>query len=203
MESSSPNGFLELLETQVTLSNDARLAARRITTRRKWEKGTRLFQAGSICPALVYLVSGAVRSCTINDRQQEITYFLFFEGGLVTDYRSLITGEESRFDFKALENCVGDWVRGQDLFVLVNRHPELLQAAMRFSQQAYVTLDRRTESLMLDSPEARYRCFLTEFGDRAARVPHHVLSTWLGVRPESLSRIRKRIGLTRTILTHS
>jgi CRP-like cAMP-binding protein len=170
----------------------------RAIIRRQWSRGERVFRAGNPCPALVYLSHGAIRSYTINDRHQEVTYFLFFEGALVVDYRSLITGEASRFDFEVMQDAQGEWVSARNLTVLVARFPELQKAARLFSDQAYIALDRRAESLLLDSPEARYLRFIEEFGDQVDRIPQHVLSTWLGVRPESLSRIRKRLKLHRS-----
>ncbi len=197
MLSAIPSGLVELIETRVALSDAARTAMTQVVVPRKWSRGERIFRAGYPCPALVYLSQGAIRSFTINDRQQEVTYFLFFEGALVVDYRSLITGEVSRFDFEVLHDAQGEWVSARAIAVLVARYPEFQKAARLFSEQSYVMLDRRAESLLLDSPEVRYLRFMEEFGDKADQVPQHVLSTWLGVRPESLSRIRQRLGLHR------
>jgi CRP-like cAMP-binding protein len=48
-------------------------------------------------------------------------------------------------------------------------------------------------SFILDSPEERYRQFEKQHGDLLLRVPHHMIASYLGITPVSLSRIRKRL----------
>jgi CRP-like cAMP-binding protein len=48
-------------------------------------------------------------------------------------------------------------------------------------------------SFILDNPEERYKKFELEHGDLLLRVPHHIIASYLGITPVSLSRIRKRL----------
>jgi CRP-like cAMP-binding protein len=160
-------------------------------------KGELILRPGELCDSLWFLVDGAMRSHSTNEKGDEFTYFLFFESSFVTDYRSLVTREPSRFSIEAMEHCRLEVLRHRSLNAMLERYPEGLKIVRALDEAAYVELDRRTESLLFDSAADRYRRFLSEYSEQAGRVPQYVLASWLGIKPESLSRIRRKLGLGR------
>ncbi len=161
-------------------------------------KNELILRPGESCDSLWFLVDGAMRSYSVNGKGDEFTYFLFFESSFVTDYRSLVTGEPSRFSIEALEPCRLEVLALRSLNAILERYPEGLKIVRALDEAAYVELDRRTESLLLESAADRYRRFLSEYAEQAGRIPQYVLASWLGIKPESLSRIRRKLGLGRS-----
>lgn len=63
----------------------------------------------------------------------------------------------------------------------------------KIAEQRFINAQKLFVSFLLDSPEARYQQFLTHHGDLLLRIPHHVIGSYLGITPVSLSRIRRRL----------
>jgi CRP/FNR family transcriptional regulator, anaerobic regulatory protein len=61
------------------------------------------------------------------------------------------------------------------------------------AEQRFINAQLLLSSFILDSPEERYRKFEDMHGDLLLRVPHHMIASYLGITPVSLSRIRKRL----------
>ncbi|RYZ20118.1 MAG: hypothetical protein EOO10_23570 [Chitinophagaceae bacterium] len=65
--------------------------------------------------------------------------------------------------------------------------------ARKVAEQRFINAQLLLSSFILDSPEERYRKFEGQHGDLLLRVPHHIIASYLGITPVSLSRIRKRL----------
>jgi hypothetical protein len=63
----------------------------------------------------------------------------------------------------------------------------------KVAEQRFINAQRILSSFILDSPEDRYRKFEEQNKDLLQRVPQHIIASFLGITPVSLSRIRKRI----------
>ena len=136
-----------------------------------------------------------MRSHTVNLQGDEITYFLFFESAFVADLRSLVSRQASRFVIEAIEPCRVNLLSRSALEQLYAHHPASLAIYAAIVEAAYIEVDRRMESLLLQSAAERYRHFLARYAPQAARIPQYILASWLGIKPESLSRIRRKLGL--------
>jgi DNA-binding MarR family transcriptional regulator len=61
-------------------------------------------------------------------------------------------------------------------------------------EYVYVNLIHQVNSLYNDPPELRYQVFLTRFPDMGQRIPQYYIASYIGIKPQSLSRIRKRMS---------
>ncbi|WP_291033697.1 hypothetical protein [Dyadobacter sp. 50-39] len=60
--------------------------------------------------------------------------------------------------------------------------------------EVYVTAIHQISSLYTDSPEQRYQNLFDNFPDIAQRIPQYYIASYVGIKPQSLSRIRKRLA---------
>jgi CRP-like cAMP-binding protein len=65
--------------------------------------------------------------------------------------------------------------------------------ARKIAEQRFINAQLILSSYILDSPEERWKKFEATNGDLLLRVPHHMIASFLGITPVSLSRIRKRL----------
>ena len=65
--------------------------------------------------------------------------------------------------------------------------------ARKVAEQRFINAQMMLASFILDSTEERYCKFEEQHGDLLLRVPHHIIASYLGITPVSLSRIRKRL----------
>jgi CRP/FNR family transcriptional regulator, anaerobic regulatory protein len=190
-------GMIDTLIGRFAIDGNLEKKIRTMTSTKTYGKGEYVFRAGGVFDTMQFLRSGSMRSSALTPSGDEITYFLFFEESFVGDFRSLVTGETSRFSIQAMEPSVADVFSGKKLFELMASYPALQEIVRVFVQESYIQLDKRMESLFIDSVEDRYRQFLKNFGHTAKRVPQYIQASYLGVKPESLSRIRRRLGMIR------
>ncbi|MES1225493.1 MAG: Crp/Fnr family transcriptional regulator, partial [Bacteroidota bacterium] len=116
------------------------------------------------------------------------------EGWWIGDMYSSITGEPAEHSIDAIEDS--------ELLLLTNQAREqLLQEAPVFErffrlllQNSFIALQRRLKGNIILTAEEKYKNFISLYPNIVQRVPQHNIASFLGITPESLSRIRKQIA---------
>jgi CRP-like cAMP-binding protein len=114
------------------------------------------------------------------------------EGSWYTDFESFATGGPSREYVQALEASEVVQIEKSDLEKLYREYPNLERAGRLLTESALVGIHQRNQMLTLESPELRYERLCEESPSLVNRLPQYYLASYLNIRPESLSRIRKR-----------
>lgn len=125
---------------------------------------------------------------------EERTTYFFFENHLLSAYTSCLTGQPSRVTIEALSD--GCYLRFP--YAVLTGLLEQCMAWQKFgrllAEYLGLGLEERMVSLLLLSPEERYRALLTGTQRKILeRVPQHYVANYLGMTPVSLSRIRNRL----------
>lgn len=158
------------------------------------QKGDYLLQAGQVCRRVSFVASGLVRAYkTIRD--QEFTMFFAFGGEYITDYASFLTRTPSDTYLHALEPSEVVHLNYEDMQLGYEQYPVWQKYGRLIAEHIYILLDRRTHMLQTFSPEEMYLSLLREAPRVIEKVPQHYIASYLGIQPESLSRIRKRVSL--------
>jgi CRP-like cAMP-binding protein len=158
---------------------------------KKIKKQESLLMKGDVCKNIYFVQSGAVKQFYISDGK-EFVQNLFIEGNIVVDFNSLITQTSVASYFEALE--------GTELFVLSYHNFKAICAAKpEFSLQMKICISRMNAykiNLLLRS-EGRMRCrkFLENESQVSQNLPQKLVASYLGIPPETLSKIRKRMSL--------
>ena len=124
---------------------------------------------------------------------EEITGQFFFENGWYTDYESFLLQKPSKQNIDALEPTELILLSKSDLFNLYITIPKFEKFGRIMAENAFMGLRNRTELLTQQSAEERYLKLVKERPKVIERVPQHYIASYLGIKPPSLSRIRKRI----------
>lgn len=151
-----------------------------------------LLWPGEVATKMQFVHRGLLRAYFPKDGE-DLTYFFFSEGQFVTAYTSYLTGQPSKMFIEALEDCELITFTKADVDALQNQYPDIERFSHRMSQQTYLLLDARMSDFQFKSLEERYQSFLAQYGTIFQRVPQHVVASYLGVKPESLSRIKQRM----------
>jgi CRP-like cAMP-binding protein len=123
-----------------------------------------------------------------------MTGHIFFEDEFVADYQSFLTQQPSLVTIQALEASELLCLSHQAIQTLYEVVPAWQKMGRLIAESVYLCAQKRTASLLLDTPEARYMNLLNEHPDIFERVSQYVIASYLGVAPETLSRIKKRLG---------
>ena len=147
---------------------------------------------GAVCRHLYFLDRGLLRFFQWIDGEDK-TKFFTFEEQLFTAQQSYHTQQPAQETIQALEDSTLLLIhreQAQKLYQEVATWPA-------FIQQVRLQVSGWTEELLMESlnetAEQRYRRMLDEYPQRTQRIPLKHLASYLGIAPESLSRIRKKI----------
>lgn len=156
----------------------------------------RLLIAGDVCEQLAFVTQGLLMSQSISSKK-EASCDLFAEGDFATNYVSFLTAEPSTVEIVALEPSALLVISKQALQNLYDTLPEVERLGRMIAEDRFVASVHRAGSLLSESPAERYRALSLSRPDLLQRVPQYLLARWLGVTPESLSRIRQRLARQR------
>ncbi len=164
---------------------------------RTLRKKEMLLSAGQVCHNAFFINQGCLRYFYLVDGEEKTGQF-FFEGDWYTDFVSFISGKPSDESIQALEECSLLVLSRQDLLDLFDQIPTFERFGRLTAEQAVLGIKARNASLINQSPEQRYLRLLKNRPKVVARLPQHYIASFLNIKPESLSRIRKRLADNRS-----
>lgn len=123
---------------------------------------------------------------------KDITKDLGFAGAFAVSYGSALQGEPARVAISAVEDCVVTTWSWADFIGAFGRNMEWESMRRRLAERMFVRKETRELSFLLDDARGRYEAALRSFPPDLERVPQHVLASYLGITPESLSRLKRR-----------
>lgn len=156
------------------------------------KKGDFFLADGQVCKHAGFIEKGLVRYY-INADGEEKTYEFGQENNFVCNYESFLPQTPSSKIIQALEDCEMRVISYAGLQVFYRS----VKGAERFGrlviEQVFVQLLQALSSLYTDTSEQRYQKLIREHPDLLQRVSQYHIASYVGVKPQSLSRIRKRI----------
>ena len=186
--------FFQHFNSKVPLSPAEEAQVKKYLTPKKIRKKQYLLQEGDVCKNIAFVEKGAMREYSIEENGTEHIIQFALEGWTIADLYSFITGEPASYTIDAIEDSE---------LILISRaaNDELLQTMPKYETYtrlnitgAYLAMQRRLTCVSMATPEERYQAFLAMYPDIAQRVPQHMIASYMGLTPETLSRIRRRIA---------
>jgi len=185
--------FFQKFQEKVPLSNEEQEQIRAYLTPKKLRKRQYLLQEGEVCKAIAFVEKGALREYSVDNGSEHILQFAV-EGWTISDLFSFLTEEPATYNIDALEDA-------ELLLITRGAHEELLKKQPKYETYtrllitgAYIALQRRLTSNISLPVEERYSSFTEMYPAIAQRVPQHMIASFMGVKPETLSRIRKKMA---------
>ncbi|HEX8657069.1 MAG TPA: Crp/Fnr family transcriptional regulator [Hymenobacter sp.] len=159
---------------------------------KKLRKNQFLLQEGDVARHSAFVEKGALYSYSTDDKGAKHVVQFALEGSFIGDMFSMLTGEPSKLNIEAFEDC--------ELLLLTLENREKLMAEVpRFEtyfrlliERAYVALLRRVEGTVGRTAEERYANLLETRPHLLNRLPQHLIASYLGITRETLSRIRSQ-----------
>jgi CRP-like cAMP-binding protein len=156
-------------------------------------KGNIIQRPGEFCRHSFFVEKGLLRSYTIDAMGKEHIIQFGSENWIVTDRSSVFFNEPSELYIDAIEDT--DYVALDSMFA--DKVGQLSTAFQTFNERAlhnHIRHQQKRINLLLSAPaEERYLNFIQLYPDITQRVPLWMIASYLGITPESLSRVRKEL----------
>ncbi|MEN8186788.1 MAG: Crp/Fnr family transcriptional regulator [Bacteroidota bacterium] len=166
--------------------------SRNFFKRTKLKKGDFLSKEGDICKKIAIVRSGILRSFYNKDDEQLTTYFNI-EGTIATALRSYLKEVPAYENMQAVTDVEIFYIEKKDMNKLFEDIPAWNKIVRIAMETLYVKMEERSISLQYNTAKERYLNFLVEFPNLANRIPLQYIASFLGITPETLSRIRKSL----------
>jgi CRP-like cAMP-binding protein len=185
--------FFKSLRDKVPFSDEELEVIKKHLTPKKLRKKQYLLQEGDVCKFIAFVEKGALRSYTIDDKGVERIIQFAIEGWTISDLYSFLTQEPANYNIDAIEDS-------ELVLISKSAHEDLLTSLPKYESynriqltNAYIALQIRLTSVISLPLEERYNLFTTIYPNIVQRVPQHMIAAYMGLTPETLSRVRKKM----------
>lgn len=190
--------LIQKINEKITLTPEEEAVCKTYFIPKKMRKRQYLLQEGDVCRYTAFVEKGALRTYTVDEKGAEHIIQFAIEGWWTGDLFSFFTSEPSVYNIDVLEDA-------ELLLLTRSAQDELLQKVPKFErfqrlliQNAYVALQRRLVVNMSQTAEEKYTHFVNAYPEIIQRIPQHMVASYLGITPETLSRIRKQKSVKKT-----
>jgi CRP-like cAMP-binding protein len=161
----------------------------------EFKKGELFIKESEVCRHLIFIHQGIFRYYLLYEGQDFTKDFAIdTQNPFCTAYTSFMLQKPSEIWIEALETCQV-WLWNQsDVLPLFQENLNWLRFSKRIADQLFYRKEQKEIELLKCSAEERYQHFLIDFPGLSQRIPQYHIATYLGITPESLSRIRSKIS---------
>ena len=185
--------FFKKLSEKIAFTQDEQAIIKTYLTPKKLRKKQYLLQEGDVCKVIAFVEKGTLREYSISENGAEHIIQFALEGWTISDLYSFLTGEPATYNIDALEDSE---------LVLISKaaQEELLRKVPKYETYtrlqltgAYLAMQKRVTSIISLSLEQRYANLTSVYPNIIQRVPQHMIASYMGLTPETLSRVRRKM----------
>lgn len=185
--------FRDYLSSRISLSDEDFAQISEVAIQRKVRKRQYLLQQGDVWKYDAFVCKGLMRTYRVDEKGQEHIIQFCPENWWTGDRQSYITAEPARYDIDAYEDSEVLLFPKSDFAQLRRDLPELNNFMFDLLERSFVSLQNRVNSNIMHTADEKYAQFLKTYPDMANRVPLHMIASFLGITPETLSRVRSQL----------
>jgi CRP/FNR family transcriptional regulator, anaerobic regulatory protein len=173
------------------LNDDEWNAFEKCLSKEEVKKKEFLLKEGQVGDFIAFVAEGSLRFYVLREGEEKVIAF-FFAGSFVSNYRSFLTNLPSEYYIEVLQDTLIYRIRKNELVNLYDQFPKIERLGRLIAENLYLMVAKRLDSFLFKSPKERYEELLAQNSRLPEEVPQYMIASYLGVKPETLSRIRAR-----------
>jgi CRP-like cAMP-binding protein len=159
---------------------------------KKIKKRQFFLQEGEVCKYMAFIVKGAMRQYSVDEKGAEHIVSLLIENWWAGDRESFLMLTASIYNIDAWEDTEMLLITKADLLTRLDPIPAIAEMAKKLDERHYITTQRRLNAAISFSAEKRYADFASTYPEFLQRFPQHIIASYLGITKETLSRVRRQ-----------
>jgi CRP-like cAMP-binding protein len=183
--------FKEYISQKTTLTEAEYAKIEAVCIYKKLRKRQYLLQEGDVWKYNAFITKGLVRFYSVDESGRENIVSFAKENWWTGDRASLLTGEPSKNNIDAIEDTELILITKTNFDRLCLEIPALNDMVNAIINKSFITSQNRIHSAISFTAEKKYLDFVQKYPDLSLRVPQAMIASYLGITPETLSRVRK------------
>jgi len=156
-------------------------------------KGSFFLREGEVAKHVGFLQKGLVRYFVYKN-DEESTFEFTKEGEFIADYDSFRNHKVSVQNIEAIEDCELLVINFQDVQTIFNTTKNGNLIGRHIIEHRFDVMVNQLLAVYMQNHEERYNQFISQYSDLTQRIPQYLIASFVGVKPPSLSRIRRRFA---------
>jgi len=181
----------EYLADKIVLSEKELLLIDSVSIVKKIRKKQFLLEAGEVWKYNAFVCKGLIKTFSVDKDGKEHIINFSPENYWFGDRESLINNTPSKFNIDAIENSEIILIKKEDFQMLCHEIPSFNNLVNTILQKSFMVSQSRIHASISFSAEKKYQNFLDSNPVLANRIPQHMIGAYLGITPETITRIRR------------
>jgi len=186
--------LIEYIGKSISLSDDIVNDLKEIIIERNVEKGEIILQENSNRKIQIFVSSGCLRAFYKTDKGKDHTLQFATKNWWISDYMTLFNEKKSLLNIESLSHSKIMIIEQSELEKLYSKYPKFGLIHRMNLQNRIATLQKRIFGLLTMTAKEKYEQFIKDYEVFEKVIPNFQIASFLGITPESLSRVRKEIS---------
>jgi CRP-like cAMP-binding protein len=184
--------LLDFFQKLIPLNNEEKLLVTQLFKPRLYRKRQHVLQEGDICNHFNFIVRGCLKMYKIDDKGTIHILQFATENWWLSNIGSFHDRTYSELNIDALEDTMVLQISYENLLTLYTSAPKFDRIFRVLIEKSFVSLQKRLLQNISSTSEERYLTFLQTYSHLSNRLPQTLIASFLGITPESLSRLRNK-----------
>lgn len=186
--------FIEEVQKRVNVATEEINQFLELWEYKKFKKNEFISSANEISQFSIFVLKGCLRQYEISEKGEEVIVYFAEERHFIGDLPSMRNKTPSIYYFQAIEDCELLTISAENWNIAFEKYSWWVSAHIAGYQKWATLLQQQIAAKNAKSGEERYLQLLKDKPKLFQRVPQHFIASYLGINPETLSRIRKKIA---------
>jgi CRP-like cAMP-binding protein len=185
--------LIDYFEKHLPLNDDEKFIVEEVFKERSVRRKQFILQEGDICNKNTFIVEGCFRTYMVDDKGKDHNLQFAVENWWVGDIGSFHSGTPSKLYIEAVEHSIILQIKKEDQLRLYVDYPKFNRIFRVLAENAIVSMQNRILQNISSTAEERYLDFVERYPGFLNRISNVQIASYLGVTPEFLSAVRKKI----------
>jgi len=182
------------IEKRIPITSEEFDRCKQFFAPRKVAKRQFLLQEGDVCKHFAFVNSGLLREYTVDEKGEEHIIQFAIRDWWISDLNSYLSGTPSTHNIDAIQDSEVLLLEKTARDKLLEAVPVMDRFFRLLLEANYVATHKRVNETLSASADQRYLTFVQEYPEIVEKVPQNQIASYLGITPQSLSRIRKELS---------